>query len=94
MRITLIVISIVLLAASVAIAGNGWQSAYDVRWNITVTDSCAGSAITYHNCYLTNKGQYQISFIPNQGRSGITTGKVITVYASSGCVSYIMEEAD
>mgnify|MGYP003566095870 CR=1 FL=1 len=94
MRTTLIVLCIMLIAASVALAGNGSQSAYDVRWNITVKDSCDGSTVTYHNCYLTNKGQYQISFIPNQGRTGITTGKVITVHACSGCVSYIMEEAD
>jgi hypothetical protein len=93
MKIASIALSF-LLASSIALAGNGWQSAYDVRWHITVTDSCSGSAITYHNCYLTNKGQYQISFIPDQGRSGITTGKLITIYASSGCVSYIMEEAD
>ena len=93
MRITLILLSIV-LAASVALAGNGWQSDYDVRWNITVINSCDGSKVIYHNCYLTNKGQYQISFIPNQGRTGITTGKVITVHAFSSCVSYIMEEAD
>ena len=93
MRITSIVLCI-MLAASVALAGNGWQSAYDVRWNITVTDSCTGSMVTYHNCYLTNQGQYQISFIPNQGRTGITTGKVRTVHAFSGCLSYTMEEAD
>ena len=93
MRITLMVLSI-MLAASVALAGNGWQSAYDVRWNITVTDSCTGSKVTYHKCYLTNKGRYQIAFIPNQGRTGIITGKVIIVYASSGCISYIMEETD
>ena len=73
MRITFTVFSIVLLAASVALAGNGWQSAYDVRWHITVTDSCSGSAITYHNCYLTNKFNHLLllSLYPNTPSSTI-----------------------
>ena len=81
------------LFVGVAFASSGWQSDYDVRWDITVADQCAGSVVVYHNCYITDQGQDHISFIADQGKTGITTGRVRTVIKTN-CVSVSLEEVD
>jgi hypothetical protein len=83
-----------MLTVGAAYAGSGWESDYDMRWNITVIDGCSGTTKTYYNCYITNLGQTHISFIADQGKGGITNGRVRTINTLVGCISVIRGEAD
>lgn len=90
-------LSAILIFALYAPAGNastGWESNLDILWNITVTDSCRGEAVTFRNCLLVEQDLFWIGFIPNQSRIGDPHGKEIRINTVSGCTSVTMEEAD
>lgn len=94
-KIISIVVLCIMLVAGVALAGsNGWQSDYETRWDITVLDSCKGVTTIYRDCYITNQGEYHVSFIPDQGRIGVTNGRVITATTLNSCTTFIRQEAD
>jgi hypothetical protein len=85
MKIITSVVLCIMLMASVALAGSGWESDYDIRWDITIID-CSGTVTTYHDCYITNQGQFHVSFKVD--------GKVKTVTTVNGCTSIVRTEAD
>jgi hypothetical protein len=84
----------VILCASVTRASTGWESNYDILWDITISDDCNGEAITYRNCILVEQNLLWISFIPDQSKSGDPHGRQIRVSTASGCTSVLMEESE
>ena len=93
-RLIATIISVLMLTAGVALAGNGSQSDFDIRWNITVINGCNNTERVYKNCFITYQGSTRLTFIPNQMATGISSGKHITVTTVDGCTSITREETD
>ena len=88
MKYLITVLFILLLTASVAIAGNQWKSEYDISWDVTVTD-CRGNTTVYEDSLIVNDGDSFVTFMPNQGKIASGNGPIIKVYRSD-CTSIVM----
>ena len=77
-------------------ASTGWESRFDILWNITVTNECSGESVTYVNCHLVNNHQefFWLSFIPDQNKVSAPHGKQIRINTLNGCITVAMQEAD
>lgn len=93
-RLIAAAILVLMLTAGSALAGNGSQSDYDVRWHITVINGCNDTEKVYRNCYITGQGQTYLKFVPNQMAIGEPNGKAVHVTTVNGCTSVVRVEAD
>jgi hypothetical protein len=89
-----VIMYVIILYAGATKASTGWESNYDILWDITVSDDCSGETITYRNCILVEQNLLWISFIPDQSKTGDPHGKQIRISTGSGCTSVVMEESD
>ncbi|MFZ0134056.1 MAG: hypothetical protein WAK95_16065 [Desulfobacterales bacterium] len=89
-----IAMMVLMLGAGAAAASNGWQSDYDILWNINVYDQCRKVETTYANSHLVNNELLWVVFIPNQMKVGEPRGRVMRIPKVDPCLSVTMEEAD
>jgi hypothetical protein len=88
-----ILLALFSIGATMALAGSGWESDYDILWNINVYDRCKGEEKIYNNSYIVNNEQLWVVFIPDQMRGGPPNGKVVRIPRVDPCKSISMEAA-
>lgn len=88
-----ILLVLVFIVANTAYAGSGWESDYDILWDINVYDRCKGEEKIYNNSYIVNNEQLWVVFIPDQMRGGPPHGKTIRIPRVDPCKSISMEAA-
>jgi len=93
MKIIATIILVLMLTVGVGLAGSGWESDYDAKWTITVTN-ISGNTTVYNDSCLTNQGQFGISFIPDQMSCPASHGKVVRVNTFNTGQSVDMYQAD
>jgi hypothetical protein len=84
---------IIMTILALFLMGAGWEGNYDVRWNITVTNSCDNSVTVYPNSYIMNETEVNIEFLPNQSR-GSRRGRGVSINTLSGCTSITKIQVD
>lgn len=89
-----IAMMVLMIGAGAAAASNGWQSSYDILWNINVYDQCRKIETTYANSHLVNNELLWVVFIPNQMKVGEPRGRVMRIPKVDPCLSVTMEEAN
>ena len=90
MKKIIVVTLILFLSIANLFAGVVERSPYDQKWEITVIN-CRGQATIYHDCVITNQGEFVVTFIPNAGNIPTGNEKTIKIFQND-CTSIIMEE--
>jgi hypothetical protein len=91
LRTMAVLLMLITIGAGAAFAGNGWESDYDVLWDINVYDKCKGEEKTYRNSYIVNNELLWVVFIPDQMRVGEPNGRIIRIPRIDPCKSISME---